>query len=217
MGKRVNRVQYTLDPKGIKELPFEEIRTILRGADPLIMHGGRTLLAKVLKGSKEKKVLELGLDHSPAYGAYKDLSLDEITARIDWAVLNGYLAIDYDYRLPLLIYTDRGWEIEKDTYTDELLEQLQAETKTGKYEIIHTLKDRDRRMILLLLAKIEATGDKRFIPALEAWAKLDYKKVQKAIREVISTLSQAGERIAEAGQVVDLAEYRRRKELAALT
>jgi hypothetical protein len=31
------------------------------------------------------------------------------------------------------------------------------------------LKDRDRQMILLLLDKIAATGDRKFIPALKAW------------------------------------------------
>jgi hypothetical protein len=43
-------------------------------------------------------------------------------------------------------------------------------------------------MILLLLDKIAATGDARFIPALEAWKKVDYKKVQQRIRQVIQTL-----------------------------
>ena len=60
MGKRVNQVNVTLDPKGITDLPYEEVRAILRGADDLIMRGGRALLAKVLKGSREKKLLEFG-------------------------------------------------------------------------------------------------------------------------------------------------------------
>ena len=50
------------------------------------------------------------------------------------------------------------------------------------------LKDRDREMILLLLDKIAATGDAKFIPALEAWKKVDYKKVQQRIRHVIHRL-----------------------------
>ena len=59
MGKKAQRVRYTLDTKGLRLLPHEEIVAILRGADDLIMRGGRTLLAKVLKGSKEKKVISL--------------------------------------------------------------------------------------------------------------------------------------------------------------
>ena len=63
--------------------PKEEISTILRGADELIMNGGRTLLARILKGSREKKILELELDLSPAYGAFRDLTIEDITACID--------------------------------------------------------------------------------------------------------------------------------------
>ncbi len=50
------------------------------------------------------------------------------------------------------------------------------------------LKDRDRDMILLLLDKIAATSDPRFIPALKAWKKVDYKKVQQRIGQVIRQL-----------------------------
>lgn len=43
-------------------------------------------------------------------------------------------------------------------------------------------------MILLLLEKIKATGDRRFIPLLKAWANIEYKKVIKAINKVIAAL-----------------------------
>lgn len=71
MSKRVKRVEYHLDTKGITSLPPEEIKAILRGADELIMSGGRNLLAKILKGSKEKKILERQLDDCPVYGILK--------------------------------------------------------------------------------------------------------------------------------------------------
>jgi len=45
-------------------------------------------------------------------------------------------------------------------------------------------------MILLLLKKIEATGDRRFVPLLEAWADIEYKKVRTAINRVIASLRQ---------------------------
>lgn len=97
MAKKVSRVPYRLDASGIDDLPLEDIITILRGADDLIMSGGRSLLAKILKGSREKRLLELGLHASPVYGVYRDLPLKEVQARIDWVILNGYLAIEYDY------------------------------------------------------------------------------------------------------------------------
>jgi len=42
--------------------------------------------------------------------------------------------------------------------------------------------------ILLLLRKVEATGDDKYIPLLEAWRKVAYKKVRNRIRQVISNL-----------------------------
>ena len=55
----------------------------------------------------------------------------EVEARVDWMILNDYLDIEYDYRLPLLVYTPRGWEIEKETYAEELFQQLHATLTTG--------------------------------------------------------------------------------------
>lgn len=188
MGRRVSRVNYQLDTKGINEIPFAEIKAILRGAEDLIMSGGRSMLAKLLKGSKEKKILELDLDKSPVYGYFKNLTIDDIKAKIDWIIVNNYLDIEYDYRLPLLVYTEKGWGIEKDTYSDELLNKLYDLLGIGDYTFVIELKDRNRGMILLLLDKIQATRDKRFIPLLKAWAEIDYKKVKAAIRGVINFL-----------------------------
>jgi hypothetical protein len=192
MGKRVQRVRYNLDAKNIKQLPQDELVKILRAADPLIMCGGRTLLAKVLKGSKEKKILELNLNTNPAYGYFKDISIEEITAKIDWTILRGFLTIEYDYRLPLLVYTPLGWEIEKDTYSDELLKGFDDMLESGhkNFDMIY-LKDRNRQMINMLLDKVQATQDRKYIPILEAWAKIDYKKIQKRIRAMINKLEQS--------------------------
>jgi len=190
--KKVRRVHYQLDSKGIKSLPFDEIKAILRGADDLIMRGGRSLLLKVLKGSRERRLIELQLDESPVYGYFKNLKAEEILAKIDWLIEHHYLAIEYDYRLPLLVYTEKGWEIEKDTYTDELLQRLKGMVDAPDSNFLLGLKDRNRGMILLLLSKIQATGDKSFIPLLEAWAEIDYKKVRNAIKNVIRALSEGG-------------------------
>lgn len=188
MSRKVKRVRYQLNPQGIKQLTEEEIRIILRGADDLIMTGGRNMLAKILKGSKEKKVLELGLDKSPVYGAFKNDTLQTIKAKVDWMIAADYLDIEYDFRLPMLVYTDKGWEIEKDTYSDELIEQLRAIKNPKNHDFEAHLKDRNRGMILLLLEKIEQTGDSSFIPCLEEWQKVEYKKVRRAIHRVIQSL-----------------------------
>lgn len=190
MGRKKTRFKYHLNPKGIKNLPIDEIKSILRGADDLIMRGGRTLLAKVLKGSREKKVTELGLDKSPVYGSYKTHSTDEILARIDWIILNGFIAIEYDNRLPLLVYTQKGWEIEKENYADELIREFDEILASGRRPFdMSYLKDRNRELIWLLLEKVEATGSKKYIPLLEEWKKIDYRKVRQKIKQVIDALN----------------------------
>jgi superfamily II DNA helicase RecQ len=208
--KRVPRVRYTLDSNGIKDLPFQEIKAILRGADPLVMSGGRTLLAKLLKGSKDKKILELKLDQCPVYGYFKIFTIEEITAKIDWVIENGYLEIKYDYRLPLLAFTEDGWEIEKDTYSDELLANLTKLFDGNNYQYVNELKDRNRGMILLLIEKIKLTGDKGYIPVLKAWEKIECQKLQKLIREVIAVLAQSNPHGNEK-KVVSLDEFKKRK------
>ena len=190
MSKRVSRVKYTLNPKDITTLPAEEIKAILRGADGIIMQGGRTLLAKILKGSREKKILDRKLDQNPYYGFYKYLPVDQIVARIDWVILEGYLRLEYDYRLPLLIYTKLGWDIEKDTYSDEMLLDFDKMISSGAQLFnMRFLKDRDRELIMMLLDKIQNSNAQKYIPVLEAWEKIDYKKVRKRIRSVIDHLS----------------------------
>ncbi|MDI7277090.1 MAG: RQC-minor-1 family DNA-binding protein [Anaerolineae bacterium] len=189
MSRRVQRVRYRLNTRGIKQLPREDLVAILRGADDLIMSGGRNLLALVLKGSREKKLLELGLDQSPVYGYYRHLTREEVLARIDWAIVHGYLDIAYDYRLPLLVYTEEGWEIERETRVAEFLRGFDQMLEAGPPYGMEYLKDRNRDMILLLLDKVEATRDPKYIPLLQAWAEIDYKKVRKRIHEVIDRLT----------------------------
>jgi superfamily II DNA helicase RecQ len=190
--RKAPRVPYQLDTQGIRSLPEAEIRAILRGADELIMRGGRSLLVKILKGSRSKDVLSQSLDRSPVYGHFKHLPAAEILARVDWVILNGYLTIEYDHRLPLLIYTEKGWAIERETYADELLGELNKALTAGQESIDTShLKDQNRQVIWLLLEKLEASGDRRYVPLLSAWEQIDYKKVRQRIRQVIKRLSES--------------------------
>lgn len=53
---------------------------------------------------------------------------------------------------------------------------------------MHYLKDRNRQMISLLLDKVAATGNPKYIPLLRAWALIDYRKVRGRINQVIRQL-----------------------------
>ncbi len=193
MSRRVQRVHYELDPKDVKKLQPEELKAILRGADELIGSGGRSLLVKILKGSHAQDVLQHHLDQCPVHGYFHHLSAEEILARIDRAILDGYLKVMYDYRLPVLVFTDAGWEIEKETFANELLAEFDEllTTKQPPYDMSY-LKDRNRSLIWCLLDKIEDSGNPKYLPVLEAWAQIDYKKVKLRIEEVVREIKTAG-------------------------
>ena len=191
MGRKVHRVPLHLNSGGIKKLSDSEIALVLRGADDLIMTGGRRLLARILKGSKEKRLLELGLDNSPVYGALRDLSLEEVMARIDWLIIKGYLAIEYDYRLPMLIYTRKGWEIERETYTNEMLAQLDRQIEANDPDAsFDWLNEKNREVVLGVLDAIELSSDSKYIPALKRWSRSTFRKVRIRIRAVLGTLNE---------------------------
>ena len=190
MGRKVHRVPVHLDSKGIKPLSESKIALILRGADELIMTGGRTLLAKILKGSKEKRLLELELHKSPAYGALRDLSLDQVMARIDWLIINGYLSIEYDYRLPMLVYTPLGWEIEKETFAAEKLARLDQQLEEGDPDkTFKWLNDMNPQVIHRILDVIADSGDSKYIHALEQWAGSASRKVRGRINGILKILA----------------------------
>jgi len=178
-----------INAKGVAELPHADLVAILRAADSLIMSGGRRLLSRILKGSREQKVLELKLDSCPSYGYFRHMSVDDILKRIDWVIQKGYMAIEYSGRLPLLVFTPSGWEIEQDTYSTELLQLLKGLSLAAvdKGDVLF-LKDKNRSLIIMLLDKIEASKDPTYIAVLEQWRQIDYRKVQQKIEKVTQSL-----------------------------
>ena len=188
MSKKVRRVQVILDAGEIKDLPQEDIRMILRGADELISTGGRSMLAKILKGSKDKKIFEHKLNECPAYGYYHDMKLADIMHYIDWMIDEDYLRIEYEGRLPLLVFSDEGWAIEKETFAQELYQQFCLDVKENNPRVIHKLIKVNRKVILRILDIIEEEGNKEFIPCLEAYKKIETKRIGRRIIEVENTI-----------------------------
>lgn len=189
MSRKVRRVPVSLDAGEIKDLPQEDIRMILRGADKLISTGGRSMLAKILKGSKDKKIFEYKLNECPAYGYYQDMKLDDISKCIDWMIKKDYLRIEYDYRLPLLVFSEKGWQIEKETFAQELYQRMCLDVEEKKARVIFKMKEVNRQVVMCVLDKIEKDGTKEFLPYLEAWKMLEVKKVAARIAEVEKKIS----------------------------
>jgi len=189
MSRKVNRVPYRLDSGNISDLYPEDIKKIIRAADSVVARGGRDLLAKILKGSREKKLFKLGLDKEPFYGCFRDLTIKQIKEKIDWVILHRYLVIEYDYRLPLIYYTQKGWKLAKEIVMEEIIGEFDEMLESGtEYYNMRFLMDKNREMIFELLDRIKESKSRKYIPLLEAWAKVDYKKVRQRIWQVIEEL-----------------------------
>jgi hypothetical protein len=172
-------------------LPNEEIYAILRAADDIIGEGGRTLVSKILKGSKEKKLLELGLGQNPAYGFFAERTMEEVMEKVDWMIQEGFLDTEMSGRLPMIVFTPIGWLIERDRRGSELLDQWDVWVRNGITPLnMIDLKDCNRGMMLLFLRKVLLTNDEKYIPFLKKWAEVDYKKVRDAIAGVVQILEQ---------------------------
>jgi superfamily II DNA helicase RecQ len=182
MGKRVRRVPVTIDSGDIKDLPKAEVIVILRAADEIVGQAGRSLLVKILKGSRDKKVLEHELDKCPAYGMFKALSPEEIGHKIDWLIENGFLRIEYDYRLPFLYFADRGWEIERETYSCEMYEKFSRAAADGDVSTIEELRDRTNRQVKeRVIALIKERGTPEMLPLIDIWQSTEVKKLRAAL------------------------------------
>jgi hypothetical protein len=100
-------------------------------------------------------------------------------------IINNYLKVYYDYKLPLLVYTDKGWAIEKETYACELIGELYAQIEEDTFrQNMVWLNEKDRPLILLLLDKIGQTQDPRFLPLLTHWKSDTFIKIATRIKQV---------------------------------
>ena len=188
MSRRQQRVSFSLDAGNIKKLPEDEIKAILRAADELIGTGGRSMLVKILKGSKDKKVLEYHLDECPAYGFYQSLTLEEISYRVDWTIREDYIRIDYNGRLPVLIFSEKGWAIEEETYAEEIYQRFCQDLEAGQMNVISEMKNVNRQVVFDVLEKIRLGKNADFIPMLEAWKAIEVRKVRERIAGVERSL-----------------------------
>lgn len=68
---------------------------------------GGTLIAEVLKGSKSKRVRELGLDALSVYGEFQEYSLQEIRDLVSRLIATGYLSLT-ESEYPVVRLTDKS-------------------------------------------------------------------------------------------------------------
>lgn len=71
---------------------------------------GTAVIIKLLRGSRDRRVLQLGLDRLPTYGIMKDTDQDRIRQYIDFLIEDGYLVSDGD-AYPVLRLTARAGNV----------------------------------------------------------------------------------------------------------
>lgn len=189
MSRRVQRVHYQLSDVGDLVRPSQkDINNILRAADEIIATAGRAMLAKILKGSKDKKVLELKFDECPSYGYYNSLTISEITKIVDWMIINDYLDIDYNYRLPMIVFSYKGWELYKPIYADELYNKILVVAENSETDLINQLLKTNREVIKIVLLQVGASKNIGVIRFLENWKENEVKKVRSMINGAINAI-----------------------------
>ena len=77
----------------------DELRAVLQAVQANDGKCGRSMIAKILRGSRDARLLALGLDSSPGYGALRALILER----------TGYI-VDEALSLELIEMHDAGWD-----------------------------------------------------------------------------------------------------------
>ena len=109
--------------------------------------------------------------------------------RIDRAIATDYLMIEYSGKLPMVVFTGEGWSLARAQMVQALLRAWAEWIEDGVMPpSMEYLKDRNRGMITLFLETIRQTGDPKYIPLLERWELVDYRKVRAMIRDVVNAL-----------------------------
>ena len=136
---------------------------------------------KLLRGSRDKKLLELGMDADPSYGALSHLTLDEIARKVDWTIEEGYLDYYYEWRQPLLMFTERGWELERPVVAEEFFEQFSRDVGDGEFRMAGRMTDIKNEVQLDVIERIAQRCDERCLAHLEAWSGQTTKRIRKKL------------------------------------
>ena len=117
--------------------------------DKLGYHAGINLIGRTLRGSKDKRILELGLDKLSTYGLLKDRTRSEIHAMIDHLEAEGYLKSDHEFQTLQLapsavqvLYHGKPVQMKVETEPEEIVPAAAATKMAGEEaELFDVLKE----------------------------------------------------------------------------
>jgi hypothetical protein len=180
--------KYDLPGTGESRLRQGDLIVILRAAGDLNGRGDAEMLAAVLKGTRSTELRRLGLVDSPVFAAFEATDEEHILKRIMSAVQDGYLQFDHASAENRLVLTPTGRTIANRTLALELLSDFEARLDEGQPVDPSELCFEDRAVIDQLLAHIQDSQDRKYIPLLEAWEPFENKKTRARISQVLESL-----------------------------
>lgn len=107
---------------------------------------GITMIAEVLKGSKNKKVLQFGFDRQSTYGLFSGRSLNDIKALIQRLTATQYLTLT-ESEFPVLNLTEAAYEVLKgNRMVWQKVVKVRQEEKSGDADLFEQLRSLRRRL-----------------------------------------------------------------------
>jgi hypothetical protein len=175
--------QQQIDPAETLAPTREEREWILRGASEIAAKGGRSQLALLLKGSKDKKLLKYGLKRSEAYGKLSILTIEEIENRIDHLIRQDQLRVGFFGDLPLIIMTDGAWEEVRPWSNVQEWRRAAAASDRELSDILLQWRNHPRSEQLHLLDAADSLDPRSALRILRAWHSVAGKEMRARIEE----------------------------------
>lgn len=88
----------------------EDVQKVLSCVIRMGQRFGKTMIAQVLTGSRNKKVIEFGFDKLTTYGLMKDRSAKDISDFIEFIISESYLGVE-NGQFPTIYVSERGKDV----------------------------------------------------------------------------------------------------------
>jgi superfamily II DNA helicase RecQ len=171
-----------------KNLAQRNLVCVLRAADDLRGRGGPELLARVLKGEASSRLRKMGLEECPVYGIFAHMDMPQILARINLAMMEGYLKFDQVGDRFYVTLTEDGREVELDTLANEIIYEFDEILASNQPIDLSDLILLDRQTLDRVLSRLESNCDPKYIPILENWEIYENRKMRNRIDRLIEKL-----------------------------
>lgn len=176
------------DPADKLNPTVEERQWILRGASEIAAKGGRSQLALLLKGSKDKKLLKHGLNRSEAYGKLSFLVIEEIENRIDHLIRREELRVEFFGDLPLVVMTNSSWEEVRSWANAQEFRRAAAASGRELDDVLLRWRNLPRSEQLHLLDAAAFRDNESAYRILQAWHSVAGKEMRARIAEKLQML-----------------------------